>query len=101
MATPPGPARQPEADQPDAAQVGTDEKINGVLGPLSQGPGAWWAGSGSYIAWGIPAVVLGVLVFFLLTDRPSQARWLEDDEREALENELAREKARPPVQRHT
>ena len=47
-----------------------------------------------YIAWGLPAVVLGVLVFLLLTDRPGQAHWLEPDEREALERELKREKAR-------
>ena len=46
-----------------------------------------------YIAWGIPAVVLGFIVLFYLTDKPSQARWLDDDEREALEEELRREKA--------
>jgi ACS family tartrate transporter-like MFS transporter len=44
-----------------------------------------------YIAWGIPAIVLGVLVLIFLTDRPGQARWLEADEREALELELKRE----------
>jgi ACS family tartrate transporter-like MFS transporter len=47
----------------------------------------------AFIFWGIPAVVLGVMVLFVLTDRPRQARWLEPDEREALEQELAREKA--------
>jgi ACS family tartrate transporter-like MFS transporter len=46
-----------------------------------------------YIAWGIPAVVLGVLVLIFLTDRPGQAHWLEPEEREALELELKREKA--------
>ncbi len=46
-----------------------------------------------YIGWGIPAVVLGILVLFLLPDRPREARWLEPDEREALDAELAREKA--------
>ncbi len=45
-----------------------------------------------YIAWGIPAVLLGFIVFFYLTDRPGQAHWLEADERAALEDELAREK---------
>ena len=43
-----------------------------------------------YIAWGIPAVVLGIFVFFALTDRPRDARWLTTEEREALEQELAR-----------
>ncbi|HEU5115296.1 MAG TPA: MFS transporter, partial [Isosphaeraceae bacterium] len=45
------------------------------------------------IFWGLPAVVLGVVVFIWLTDRPSQARWLEPDEREALESALKAEKA--------
>ncbi len=53
-----------------------------------------------YIFWGIPAVVLGVMVFVLLTDRPSQAQWLEPDEREALELELKREKALHHGSRH-
>ena len=47
-----------------------------------------------YIAWGIPAVILGILILLFLTDRPGQARWLDPDEREALSAELAREKAR-------
>ncbi len=47
----------------------------------------------TYIGWGIPAVVLGIVVLYYLTDRPGQARWLDPDEREALEAELAREKA--------
>jgi ACS family tartrate transporter-like MFS transporter len=46
-----------------------------------------------YIAWGIPAVVLGVIVFFALTDKPAQARWLTDEERSALEAQLALEKS--------
>lgn len=53
-----------------------------------------------YIAWGIPAVVLGLMVLLLLTDRPGQANWLEADEREALENELKREKAQHHASRH-
>ena len=42
----------------------------------------------------MPAVVLGVLVFFFLADRPRHARWLERDEREALEQELEHERHR-------
>jgi ACS family tartrate transporter-like MFS transporter len=44
-----------------------------------------------YIGWGIPAVVLGVIVLFALTDRPQQARWLGAEERDALLAELARD----------
>ena len=45
-----------------------------------------------YIVWGIPAVILGFVVLARLPDWPHQARWLSDDERSALENELLREK---------
>jgi ACS family tartrate transporter-like MFS transporter len=45
-----------------------------------------------YIFWGAPAVLLGFVVLWMLTDRPRQARWLDPQEREALESELAREK---------
>ena len=38
-------------------------------------------------------MVLGIVVLFYLTDRPSQARWLTPEERQALEAELVREKA--------
>lgn len=41
----------------------------------------------------IPAVVLGVVVFFYMTDRPQQARWLEDDEREWLVKVMEEENA--------
>lgn len=45
-----------------------------------------------YIMWGIPAVLLGVGVLWLLTDRPRHAKWLTDEERVALESELERER---------
>lgn len=73
-------------------KIGTTEMINGqsVTHPLLLGMSGWqWV----YVFWAIPAVVLGVGVLFLLTDRPAQASWLTPEEREALENELAAEKA--------
>ncbi len=45
-----------------------------------------------YIFWGIPAVIAGIVVLFYLTDRPRHAKWLTEEEREALESELVREK---------
>jgi ACS family tartrate transporter-like MFS transporter len=45
-----------------------------------------------YVFWGIPAVILGLVVIFRLTDRPHQARWLTDDEKFALETTLQEEK---------
>jgi MFS transporter, ACS family, tartrate transporter len=72
-------------------RIGTTETINGVAVhyPTLLGLQGWqWL----YIGWGIPAVILGVLVLVLLPDWPKDARWLEPDERDALEQELAREK---------
>jgi ACS family tartrate transporter-like MFS transporter len=42
---------------------------------------------------GIPAVLLGISVLFVMTERPAEASWLEPEEKEWLEGELARERA--------
>lgn len=42
----------------------------------------------------VPAVVLGVMVLFWLTDRPEKAHWLKDDERDWLIATLAAEQSR-------
>jgi MFS transporter, ACS family, tartrate transporter len=47
-----------------------------------------------YIVWGLPAVILGIVVLIYLTDRPAQAKWLTEEERTALENTLAADKAK-------
>lgn len=79
--------------------IGTTETVNGiaVTTPPLWGMNGWQL---TYIVWAIPAVVMGVIVFFKLTDRPAQARWLKDDERAALEAELARERAASGVAQH-
>ncbi|MGN6545890.1 MAG: MFS transporter [Aureliella sp.] len=46
-----------------------------------------------FIFWGIPAVVMGIVVLLALTDRPRHAKWLTAEERDALENELEKERA--------
>jgi ACS family tartrate transporter-like MFS transporter len=73
-------------------RIGTTETIGGVTvtHPQVMGLQGWqWM----YIGWGIPAVVLGIVVFFGLTDRPRDAKWLTPEERNALEQELEREKS--------
>lgn len=73
-------------------KIGTEETVNGVIvhHPEVAGMEGWqWV----YVFWGIPAVFLGVAVLFLLKDRPRDAHWLADDERTALEEQLAKEKA--------
>jgi MFS transporter, ACS family, tartrate transporter len=44
-----------------------------------------------FILEAIPAVLLSVVVFFYLTDRPADATWLQADEREWLADRLERE----------
>jgi ACS family tartrate transporter-like MFS transporter len=51
----------------------------------------WWQLAGwrwLFILEGVPAVVLGVVTVFYLTDWPRQAHWLNPDEREWLTGEL-------------
>jgi ACS family tartrate transporter-like MFS transporter len=46
-----------------------------------------------FVVGGVPAVILGVVCLFVLTDRPSKARWLTADERDWLTSTLATEEA--------
>ncbi|WPP02268.1 MFS transporter [Pseudomonas sp. HR96] len=51
-----------------------------------------------YIAEAVPAIILGVVCFFYLTDRPADAHWLSDEQRTWLMNTLdAEERAKPLV----
>ena len=43
-----------------------------------------------FILEAIPAVFLGIVVLFYMTDRPEKATWLADDEREWLVKEMTR-----------
>ena len=45
-----------------------------------------------FIIEGAPAIIFGVVTIFYLTDWPHQAKWLPDDERDWLIEELEREK---------
>jgi D-galactonate transporter len=55
-----------------------------------------------FILEGIPAILLGVGTFFYLTDRPSQARWLPEEEEKWITLELERErKEKTRLRRYT
>src|SRR6266849_5157706 len=55
-----------------------------------------------FILEGIPAIVLGIITIFYLTDWPSQGRWLAPDERDWLVHELQAElQAKKKVRDHT
>jgi MFS transporter, ACS family, tartrate transporter len=45
-----------------------------------------------FILEGIPAVLLGIVVLFYLTDRPVNAKWLTEKEKTWLEDELVKER---------
>jgi ACS family tartrate transporter-like MFS transporter len=73
-------------------RIGTNQQVNGgfIHYPGLFGFKGWqWV----YIYWGVPAVLLGVIVLFLLSDRPRNATWLSPEEREALDQQLEAEKA--------
>ena len=46
-----------------------------------------------FLVEGAPAVIFGIVTLFYLTDRPSHARWLKDDERAWLTETMDRERA--------
>ena len=53
-----------------------------------------------YVLEALPAVILGVMVLVFLTDRPHQAKWLNEEEKTWLQGELDREKAGHNEARH-
>jgi len=55
-----------------------------------------------FILEGVPAIVLGIVTIFYLTDWPSQARWLPEEERDWITRSLDAEKQRThAVRRYT
>jgi MFS transporter, ACS family, tartrate transporter len=72
--------------------------VNGIVGAPISGfilQHAHWLGIGSwrwlFILEGIPAIALGFLTYLVLPNRPSEAKFLTDDEKEWLQAELKRE----------
>jgi MFS transporter, ACS family, tartrate transporter len=71
-----------------------------VGGPLSTTLMTYCDGFGGLHGWqwmfileGLPTMVLGLIFLAALTDRPARARWLSVEQREWLEDRLARERA--------
>jgi sugar phosphate permease len=75
--------------------------IAGPVGGIVGGPASAWlisnlAGIGGLTGWqwmflveGLPCVFLGVLAYFVLSNRPAEASWLTAEERKLLESELS------------
>jgi len=72
--------------------------VAGVLGgPIAGTIMTSLGGVGGLAGWqwlfvieGIPSVVVGVIAFFYLTDKPDQAKWLSDGEKQIVVDELRR-----------
>jgi len=61
-----------------------------ILGRSWLGIAGWrWL----FILEGLPAVLLGIIAFFYLTDLPGQAKWLALDQRQWIENKLQEERS--------
>lgn len=65
--------------------------LSGVVGGPISGAILQWHISGRLMAWqwlfvmeGLPAIILGLVVFAVLADSPQKAKWLRDDERNWL-----------------
>jgi MFS transporter, ACS family, 4-hydroxyphenylacetate permease len=74
------------------------QPVAGVLGPTIGGLILGMTGILGLAGWqwlfiieGIPAVILGVVCWFYLTSRPSEAAWLSSDEQATLEAALKRD----------
>jgi MFS transporter, ACS family, tartrate transporter len=55
-----------------------------------------------FILEGIPAVIFGIITYFYLTDRPNDAKWLSQEEKDWLNAELQKEReAKLGVEQHS
>ena len=82
------------------AAVFTATVFSPIIGaPLSTAIMTWMQDVGGIHGWqwmfileGIPAVIMGIFVFFYLPDRPGSARWLNAEQRGWLESTMLSEK---------
>ena len=64
-------------------------QMNGIGGL----PGWKWL----FVMEGVPAVIIGLVFWFTLTERPEEAEWLTNEERDVIISTLAAEKRERPV----
>jgi ACS family tartrate transporter-like MFS transporter len=74
-----------------------------ISGALLEMHGIWGLAGWQwmFVIEAIPALVVGVVVLFFLTDRPEKAKWLSDDERAWLVKTMEHEQAGKPKASHS
>ncbi len=87
------------------ALFATGGVIAGVIGSPMSGAILGLDGVGGLAGWqwlffleAIPAVLMGLVVLFVLPDRPQQARWLSDREKHWIQTRIDDEAAQPGMQ---
>jgi ACS family tartrate transporter-like MFS transporter len=83
--------------QPIANMIGAP--LSGALLELD-GLGGLHGWQWMYLIQGLPAVLFGIVVPFLLTDRPTAARWLTHEEKSALETVFSDDNSRVTAPNH-
>ncbi|WP_404423072.1 MFS transporter [Nibricoccus sp. IMCC34717] len=73
-------------------RLGETEVIGGqVVHHASLGTLAGW--QWMFLFWGVPAIVIGLVILFWLPDKPREAKWLSPEERDTLQSALDAERA--------
>lgn len=67
--------------------------LSGLMLNGMEGVGGMHGWQWMFLLEGLPTLVLGVIVFFYLTDRPAKAGWLSDAEKQWLEADLEMDRA--------
>jgi ACS family tartrate transporter-like MFS transporter len=80
------------AASPLAGLIGNP--INGAIMQYMNGVGGWAGWQWLFLLEGLPSVLVGFAVLWWLTDRPEQATWLSDREREWLADRMNQEEQR-------
>jgi MFS transporter, ACS family, tartrate transporter len=90
------------------ARFMTATALAGVIGAPVSSAALALDGTSSLTGWqwlflveGIPSILVGMVVFFYLTDRPEHARWLTPQERDWLATRLRQDQDRQKHQKHT
>ncbi|MBO0811616.1 MAG: MFS transporter [Microlunatus sp.] len=68
--------------------------ISGALLQYAEGAFGLAGWRAMFLFEGLPAIILGVITWFFLTDRPTEATWLTSEERDWLSTEIAGEVTR-------